>query len=185
MHRVLIFAGAIATAQPAAAQPDIQKGLEGAIRGCETWVLNPQTWADGPEAFVAAVGLGPQMGLVDRVEAVNLPPASMRVANRYWRINSTAGAGFVLVVSHSLPMCHITGGGDTDMQPIVASVLASPAFKSRWILINESRSGDMATARYRSVEEPRFSMAISRGGKPGERLDRVQVTATAVFDTAR
>ncbi len=92
------------------------------------------------------------------------------------------GAGFVLVVSDRLPMCHITGGGDADMEPIVSSVLASSAFKARWRLIKESPAGDMVTSEYQNVRAPRFSIVISRANQPGARLDRVQVLATAVFN---
>ncbi|MDQ3045157.1 MAG: hypothetical protein M3R06_08420, partial [Chloroflexota bacterium] len=70
-------------------------------------MLNPASWADGLGPFVTAVGLGDQMGLVAKVEEVNLPPKQLRRGNRYWRINSTQGAGYVLVVSDQLPMCHV------------------------------------------------------------------------------
>lgn len=185
MLSALISASVIAAAQPAAAQLDIRRGFEGALRGCEEWVLNPKTWVDGPGPFIATVGLGSQMGLVDRVEDVNLPPPTLRVANHYWRINSAAGAGFILIVSDRLPMCHITGGGDTDMQPAISSVLSSSTFTGRWKLIKESSTGDMVTTQYRSVEESKFSIVISRADKPGGRLDRVQVLATAVFNTGK
>lgn len=181
----LIAAGVIAAAQTTGVQADLQKGFEGALRGCEEWVLNPASWASGPEPFIAKVGLGKQMGLVDHVEDVNLPPPTLRAANHYWRINSTPGAGFILVVSDRLPMCHITGGGDTDLQPVASAMLASQAFATRWKLIKEDTTGEMATSVFQSVEEPKFSIVISRAKKPGGRLDRVQVLATATFNTAR
>lgn len=175
----------LALASPAYAQSELEKGFAGALRGCEEWVLNPASWSNGPAPFVSTVGLGDKMGLVDHVEDVNLPPPSLRAGNHYWRINSTAGAGFILVVSDRLPMCHITGGGGTDMQPVVSSVLTSSTFTSRWKLIKESSTGDMATSQFQSVEEPKFSIVISRAKKPGERLDRVQVFATAMFNTGK
>jgi hypothetical protein len=82
-------------------------------------------------------------------------------------------------------MCHITGGGDTDLQPIVRAVLASSDFKSRWDLVEEVAGGDMVSTKFRSHEEPQFSIVISRAKGPGQRLDRVQVVATAVFSTAK
>jgi hypothetical protein len=176
---------ALALASPAYAQSDLEKGLAGALRGCEEWVLNPASWANGPAPFIATVGLGDKMGLVDHVEPTVLPPPQLRAANHYWRINATNGAGYILIVSDQLPMCHITGGGDTDLQPVVSSVLASSTFASRWTLIKESSTGDMATGQYQSVVEPKFSILISRAKKPGERLDRVQVLATAMFNTSK
>jgi hypothetical protein len=123
------------------------------------------------------------MGLVEKVEEVNLPPEQLRRANHYWRINSTPNAGYVLVVSDRLPMCHITGGGDTDLQPIVEAVLASADFKTRWEQIETKSDGDMASTVYRNRQTPAFSIAISRARLQGQRLDRVQVLATAFYET--
>lgn len=175
----------LALAGPAYAQSDLEKGFAGALRGCEEWVLNPASWSNGIAPFISTVGLGDKMDLVDHVDEAALPPKQLRAGNHFWRINSTAGAGFILVVSDQLPMCHITGGGDTDMQPVVSSVLASGAFTGRWKLLKESSTGDMATSEFQSVEEPKFSIVISRAKKPDERLDRVQVLATAVFNTGK
>jgi hypothetical protein len=119
-------------ASPAHAEPNLEKGFDGALRGCEEWLLNPASWAEGTGPFVEAVGLGSQMSIVDRVDEVNLPPAQLRRANHYWRINSTPNAGYILVVSDQLPMCHITGGGGVDLQPSVESVLSSADFNQRW-----------------------------------------------------
>jgi hypothetical protein len=58
-----ILAVAIAAASPASAQSDLEQGLSGALRGCETWVLDPASWSSGPEPFIKAVGLGAKMGL--------------------------------------------------------------------------------------------------------------------------
>jgi hypothetical protein len=179
---VLLAMAAIASTPPAQAQSELEKGFDGALRGCEEWVLNPGSWAKGPAPFVAAVGLGDKMGLVERVEEVSLPPQQFRVGNHYWRINSTIGAGYILVVSDKLPMCHITGGGDTDLQPIVKSVLSPSSFASRW---EGDTNGEMESSVFRNRKQPAFSIVISRARDPGQRLDRVQVLATAVYDNAK
>ncbi|MBH0112931.1 hypothetical protein I5E68_08205 [Novosphingobium sp. YJ-S2-02] len=70
------------------------------------------------------------MGQVASVAEVNLPPEAWRAGNIYWRINSTLNAGYVLVVSHRMPICHLTGGGAEDLQPVVVEVLASAEFGS-------------------------------------------------------
>jgi hypothetical protein len=170
-------------AQPAGAEPNLERGLDGALRGCEEWLLNPASWADGPGPFVKAVGLGNQMGLVERVEEVNLPPKQMRRAMHFWRINSTPTAGYVLVVSDQLPMCHITGGGGVDLQPSVESVLSSPAFSRRWDQQKTSAKSDMITTTFRNRKDPALSIVISRAKLPAQRLDRVQVLATATYQT--
>lgn len=168
----------------AQAEQDLQRGFDGALRGCEEWLLNPASWAEGTGPFIKAVGLGEQMGLVENVEEVSLPPKEMRMANHYWRINSTPTSDYVLVVSDQLPMCHITGGGATDLQPIVQSVLSSPEFNGRWEVQTNTSKGDMASTTFRSRKEPALSIVISRAKQPGQRLDRVQVLATATYQLA-
>lgn len=173
---------ALALGNPANAQSDLEKGFSGALRGCEEWVLNPTSWAEGMDPFISAVGLGDQMGLVESVNEAALPPKELRVANHYWRINSTADSGYILVVSDQLPMCHITGGGGSDLQPVVASVLNGEEFQSRWEIVEDSSRGDMVSTLYRSREEPGFSMVVSRAKEPGQRLDRVQILASATMN---
>ena len=152
----------VAVATPASAQSELEKGFAGALRGCQEWVLNPASWAEGPGPFVSTVGLGNKMGLVESVDEAALPPKELRLANHYWRINSTGNAGYILVVSDRLPMCHITGGGASDLQPVVEGVLASSDFQSRWEKVRHDLRGDMASTVYRSREEPTFSMVVSR-----------------------
>jgi hypothetical protein len=118
------------------------------------------------------------------VEEVNLPPKQMRKANHYWRINSTPSSGYVLVVSDQLPMCHITGGGADDLQPSVQAVLSSPEFNSRWERKTDNAKSDMASTAFRSRKDPALSIIISRAKQPGQRLDRVQVLATATYQIA-
>jgi hypothetical protein len=80
-----------------------------------------------------------------------------------------------------MPMCHITGGGDTDLQPVAEAVLGGATFTSRWEKIGEDTIGEMITTAFRNREEPAFSILVSRARAPGQRLDRVQVIATATF----
>ncbi|WP_139181608.1 hypothetical protein [Edaphosphingomonas haloaromaticamans] len=181
--RFVILSLALAFAAPAYAESDLERGFSGALKGCETWVLDPTSWASGPEPFIKAVGLGAKMGLVESVEAVNLPPTQLRQANHFWRINSTEGAGYILVVSDQLPMCHITGGGNADLQPAIEAVLASPAFRSRWEQQSNSIKDGMASTTFRNREEPAMTIQISRAVQPKQRLDRVQLIATATFKT--
>ena len=166
---------------PAQAEPNLERGFDGALQGCEEWLLNPASWIDGTGPFIKAVGLGEQMGLVDRVEEVNLPPKQMRRANHFWRINSTPNSGYILVVSDQLPMCHITGGGSTDLQPSVQTVLSSANFNNRWEQLKTSSEDDMETTTFRNRQEPALSIIISRAKQSGQRLDRVQVLATATY----
>ena len=177
---VTILASLIAS--PALAEPNLERGFDGALRGCEGWVLNPASWAEGPAPFIETVGLGQQMGLVERVEEVNLPPQQLRRGNHFWRINSTPNAGFVLVVSDELPMCHITGGGGVDLQPSIEAVLASQDFQARWLAGETTTKAGMATTVFQNREEPALSMTLSRAEDAGERLDRVQVLATAIYE---
>lgn len=172
----------LAIASPVHAQSALEEGFAGALRGCEEWVLNPASWGDGLEPFMSTVGLGNRMGLVESVNEAALPPREMRVANYFWRINSTEDAGYILVVSDQVPMCHITGGGGSDLQPLVESVLNGEEFQSHWEKLEDDSRGEMTTTVYRNREEPDFSMAVSRANSPGQRLDRVQVVVTAILD---
>ncbi len=182
MHiRIGVALMGLALAGPVYAQSNLEVGFSGAVRGCEEWILNPASWIDGMDPFISATGLGRQMGLVESVNEASLPPRELRVANRYWRINSAKEAGYILVVSDRLPMCHITGGGGVDLQPVVKAVLNSERFQSRWEKLEESLQGEMVTTTYKNREEPALSMVISHADQPGQRIDRVQVIATATI----
>jgi hypothetical protein len=182
MWRVGIGVLSLTMAAPATAQSDLVEGFEGALRGCENWVLKPETWADGLGYFATKLGLGNKAGWVQSVDDAALPPKQLRVANHYLRINSAANAGFILVVSDRVPFCHITGGGGIDMQPVVEASIASSDFKNRWEKINDQSLSDMASTTFRSRDDPKFQMTISRAKKPGERMDRVQVLVSGVYD---
>jgi len=125
------------------------------------------------------------MGLVDKVDEANLPPEQLRQGNHFWRINSTPSAGYILVVSDQLPMCHITGGGNVDLEPAVEAELTGPEFAKRWERVKDVANGEMASTQFRNREDPRLSIVISRAKRAGERLDRVQVLATATYDTSK
>ncbi|MBX3561111.1 MAG: hypothetical protein KF780_04790 [Sphingomonas sp.] len=184
MQQVALFLiAALTSAAPALAQPDVERGFAGVLRGCEEWVLQPASWVDGAEPFIAAVGLGNEMSLVENVPEVSLPPTELRHGNHYWHVNSTEDAGYFLVVSDQLPMCHITGGGNTDLQPAIEAILASETFGMRWRQISDSTREGMITTVFQHRENESFSIAISRARQPNQRLDRVQVLATATYST--
>ena len=182
LWRIGGFVLGLAISAPAAAQSDLENGFNGALRGCEQWILEPESWSDGPDKFAARLGLGDKAGWVRSVDDAVLPPEKLRIANRYFRVNSALNAGYVLIVSDRIPMCHITGGGGTDLQPIVETVLASTEFGSRWERVKEQSKSDLTSTVYRSLEDPKFKIVISRARQAGERLDRVQVLATATYD---
>lgn len=179
--RIGVAAMALAASAPAAAQSDLERGFDGALRACENWVLDPATWANGLEAFASRLGLGDKAGWVASVNESALPPPQMRTANHYLRINSTPNAGFILVVSDRAPFCHITGGGGADLQPIVESELASETFKGRWERVKIQSRGDMVSATFRNRTDPKLEMVVSYAAKAGERLERVQVLASAQY----
>lgn len=173
---------ALALAPPVPASPDPESAFAAALRGCETWILQPGSWTNGVERFVAAVGLGDGLERAEGVPEAALPPPPMRQANHYWRIASTQGAAYVLVVSERLPICHITGGGaDADLQPAVQSVLAGGHFVGRWERLSETAEGDRLTSLYRHRDEPALSITVTRATTPGQRRDRVQVIVTGVW----
>ena len=181
MAKLILLVVALAQSAPSQAQSDLEAGFVGALKGCEEWVLNPASWAEGLGPFVARVGLGEKMGLVDRIDDAAMPPRGMRQANHYWRINSTQQAGYILVVSDRLPMCHITGGGSADLQPSVEAVIKSADFGQRWEAVADQSMGDMTSTQFKNREDPAFSIVISRPSSAGQRTDRVQLVATATY----
>jgi hypothetical protein len=185
--RLRLFAAfaAVAVAYPAQAQSDLELGFAGALRGCEAWVLDPPSWSNGPEPFRTKAGLGDKMGLVSAIDEAALPPAQLRVGNHYWQINSSTESGYILVVSDQLPMCHIKGGGQSDLEPAIETVLSSSHFESRWERGSDRMQGEIISTTFKNREEAKLSMTINRANKPGLRRDRVQVVATAVFEVSQ
>lgn len=177
----LAILAAVAITPPLQARPALEAGLSGALRGCEEWILNPSSWADSTSTFTETVSLGDRMALVASVNEAALPPKPLRTANHYWRINSTDQAGYILVVSDTLPMCHITGGGNADLQPIAETVLASADFTSRWETLDDRSEGEMKSTLFRNRETPALSLMVSRAKAPGQRTDRVQIIATGTY----
>lgn len=169
-------------AAPVQAAEPLEEGLAGALRGCEEWILNPASWASGFEPFMETVALGDAMGKVTDAPVPALPPEEYRLANHYWRINSTMEAGYFLVVSDQLPICHITGGGGADFQPAVKAVLASEEFLAHWQEVADNSDETMASTLYSNTEEPALVLLVSRSKEPGQRQDRAQVIVTASFD---
>lgn len=178
----LALGSAPATGQSPMAQAALEQGLAAAFQGCALWVLDPASWASGPQPFMDALGLDNRLLLVTEVPEVNQPPEALRESNHYWRINATSGAGFVLVVSDVLPMCHITGGGNVDLQPIVETVLASEAFSAHWQELGAEDDGALVSTYYQHREEPFMTILVSRANGPRRGTDRVQVIATAFYD---
>jgi hypothetical protein len=157
-------------------------GFAGALRACEQWILEPESWADGYGPFLQSVGLGPAMFAVATIEEFSQPPKSWRVANHYWRINATQTAGYLVVVSDQLPICHITGGGQADLQPIVEAVLSSTAFKARWHQVLDNSLEDMVSTGYENSTDSKLHILVSRAKKAGDRQDRVQVIVSGAFE---
>ena len=176
-----LLAGMVLTT-PAQAEDELLRGFEAALQGCEKWVLEPAAWLDKRDSFVASLELDGKAGFVDGVPDAALPPAELRVSNHYLRINSTISSGYFLAVSDRLPMCHITGGGQEDLQPLVEAVLTSSHFRQRWRQVNQTNDDGMVTSTYQNSEEPNFSMHVSRADAAGARTVRVQVLATAIYD---
>ena len=190
--RFLVFAAAAllaavppSFAESSAAVDPLRTGLEGALRGCETWILDPQSWIDDPAPFLAAIDLAGRVAETEALPEALLPPDGLRRANRYWRIAAGGETGYALVVSVDLPMCHVTGGGGEDLQPAAEAVVGSSAFAARWSRVEEERSNGIVSTLFRSRKEPKLTLLVSRADAPDARRDRPQVVATATYDFGR
>ncbi|KQT73193.1 MULTISPECIES: hypothetical protein [unclassified Aureimonas] len=174
-----------ASAQDRPVADPLRVGLEGALRGCEIWVLDPSSWLDDPARFLAAIDLGGAVFETESLPEPLLPPEPFRRGNRYWRINAGPSEGYALVVSRDIPMCHITGGGGVDFRPAAEAVVASPDFVERWEPIGEERRKGMVSTSFRLRKEPKLALVLSRADAPGARRDRAQVIGTATYDLGR
>jgi len=161
-------------------------GMDGTFLACESWVLDPTSWsgAEGIAPLVELTGLGSRIYPVPTVIDAAQPPAEFRMANHYFRVDATSRSGFYLVVSDQMPICHITGGGGVDLQPVVQQVLASAPFLARWEAIDESADGATISTVYRHRLVPEMEMMVSRKATGGGYNDLVQVIATAQYDYA-
>lgn len=162
----------------AAAEPGLVDGFAAALRGCETWVLDPTSWRDGPQRFVAsmtgAVTVSRPQMIPDRAQ----PPAGLRRGNEYWRVSGPGRAGFFLITSTEIPMCHIVGDAQGDYGSSVAAVLASARFVARWERSGERAVGGRIVTTFLNRTAPDLELTVSRpaadGPGPGG-----EVTATA------
>ena len=194
--RVLSLAAALAAAcqplalwaqegdgAPAPAGSVLDSGLDGAFLACESWVLDPSSWTgeEGLAPLVELTGLGERIRPLPSVIDAALPPLEFRRANHFFRIDATPASGYFLVVSDQLPICHITGGGEDDLQPVAERVLASAPFLARWEAVEEIGDATHASTLYRHRLVPAMEMVVSRDRAPGGRRDRVQVIATAQY----
>ena len=163
----------------------MRTGLEGALRGCERWILDPSSWMDDPAPFLAAINLDGRVSETDALPEQLLPPKGLRQGNRYWRIGAGGQNGYALVVSVDLPMCHITGGGGEDLQPATEAVVGSSAFSAHWQSIEEERRDGIVSTLLRSRKEPKLTLLLSRADSPDARRDRPQVVVTATYELGR
>lgn len=182
---MLLAISGSASSQDAPVTDPLRRGLEGTLRGCEIWVLNPSSWLDDPARFLAAIDLGGAVFETESLPEPLLPPEPFRRGNRYWRINAGPSEGYALVVSRDIPMCHITGGGGVDFRPAAEAVVASPDFFERWEPIGEERREGMVSTSFRLRKEPKLELVLSRADALNARRDRAQVIATATYDLGR
>lgn len=158
----------------------LQLGLEGALRGCEQWILEPASWIDGLAPYLAAVDLGGLISETDSLPAALLPPAELRRGNRYFRIAAGEETGYALVVSSDIPMCHITGGGSLDLQPTAEAIITTNSFRTRWD--ETSAETAIVTTFFRSRAEQKPTLVYSCANTANARRDRAQVIATALYE---
>ncbi|PYE22671.1 hypothetical protein C8J32_11028 [Rhizobium sp. PP-CC-3A-592] len=182
---MLLAISGSASAQDGPVADPLLSGLEGALRGCEIWVLDPSSWLNDPARFLAAIDLGGAVFETESLPEPLLPPELFRRGNRYWRIITGPNEGYALVVSRDIPMCHITGGGGVDFQPAAEAVAASPDFSDRWERIGEERQGGMVSTFFRLRKEPKLALVLSRADAPSARRDRPQVIVTVTYDLGR
>lgn len=163
-------------------QQEIATGLAGVLRGCETWVLDPASWIDGTTPFLEAMNLGEQVSEVASIPDHLKPPTSLRKGNRSFRIDVNDRAGFALVVSTEIPMCHIVGVGFGDFGTAITVVLESEAFRESWHQLKELDHGSSQSIVFRHRQDNRLELTLSQPNPPATRALTIRLLATAVFD---
>jgi hypothetical protein len=175
---MILLAAAVAAA-PAANSPEV--GFNTAVSACESWILDPATWADHIDEFPKRAGLADKLQPQNGVPDVALPPQPLRRALHSWRIPVGSG-GFFLTVSDQLPFCHISGGGPDDFKPGTEAGLKGMLAANRWLKTKESRQDDLLSTELVSAKSKKLTMVVTRAASSGQRTDRVQVLATAQFN---
>ncbi|UHD45886.1 hypothetical protein LUX29_01105 [Aureimonas altamirensis] len=165
-----------------AVEDRLQRGLEGALHGCEEWILKPSSWVEGLAPFLATVDLAGLIFETETLPAALLPPKEFRRGNRYFRIAAGEETGYALVVSSDIPMCHLTGGGALDLQPAAEEAITTDSFRARWDEISAETADGIVTTFFRSRVEPKLTLVYSRASTPNARRDRAQIIATALYD---
>lgn len=150
--------------------------IDTAVASCERWLLEPESWADDIAGFDRGTILKPATSIPD----ILLPPPTARVAMHHWRVPLTDGGVFV-TTSDRLPICHVAGGGQGDLQPSVTALFQSPDWNRRWKAANTKRRGEMTSQQFVSLRDPKLTMTLSYATAPGGRTDRVQLIATAQY----
>ncbi|WP_152048348.1 hypothetical protein [Aureimonas psammosilenae] len=183
MKRAVLLLALLMSAAPAQADPAHETGFAAALRGCEAWALQPASWNDGPGPFLAAIGLGNRVTSLAKVPPSALPPPELRRGLKHWKVPVSPKAGFVLTVSDALPICHVVGQGEGDFASSIEAVIASPEFAARWEKLEDlpSPSGVSSTS-FRSREEPKFTLTLSRRLDVPPETRAVKVIATAIYD---
>jgi hypothetical protein len=171
----LLLANQILVAQPGLGP------LEASVQACTSWIAEPVSWAEGVEDFPANTGLD-QSGLfaVNSVPPFALPPPPARQNMHHWQIGKMEEAYFI-TASDTVPVCHIVGGGSSDLYLSVERLLGLEGFDRLWKQEESKTRGDMMTRSYSFVVEPDIRMHLSHASDPGGRTDRPQIIATVVY----
>jgi len=165
-----------------AQQEPVETAFSSVLRGCETWVMNPASWVNGPEPFLAAMDLGPRVTAVATIpEAFRPPPGELRRGNRFWRINATDRAGFALTVSDQRPMCHIVGVGFADFRKATAALLASAAFTASWEPFDAGAKDTGRSLVFRHRTDRKFVLTLSQRTEAQDGAGIIHVIATAAY----
>ena len=186
-YGLLLGLAIVLMAQPVRAQDGptrgaIEAGLAGVLRGCETWILDPKSWADGPAPFLAAMRLGDRVSEVASIPDDLKPPQRLRKGNRSFRIDVSDRAGFALTVSTEIPMCHIVGVGFGDFVSATDAVLATEAFGASWARIGEKDEGSSHSVIFRLRRSERLALTLSQPTEDPDTVRTIHLLGTAVYD---
>jgi hypothetical protein len=177
ISEALLAAAAVTAKSP-------QEGLQTAVKACESWILDPATWADQISEFPKQAGLSGQLQAQDSVPDVALPPPELRNALHFWHVPVGQG-GYFVTVSDVKPFCHIAGGGPDDFEPGAEAALTALISKGSWRKVADKTNGGLRSSELVSGQSDQLTMTLTRAATAGQPTDRVQVLATAVYEIKR
>ena len=155
--------------------------LETAVQACTSWIAEPASWSGSVEDFEETTGLD-KSGLksIAGIPSFALPPPQARRNMHHFHVGDVA-EGYFVTASDTVPVCHIVGGGDSDLFGSVQRFLQEDGYSRLWSRQSEKARGDIKTRTFEFEADEKIQLHLSHAAEAGGRTDRPQIFATIVY----